>query len=56
VEDDGVGFDTEAEATSIGLRLIRTFGQQLGGETCLHSSIEYGSVAEMIFPAPQPPE
>jgi len=56
VEDDGVGFDIESAETSIGRRLIRTFGQQLGGETCLHSSGEYGSVAEIVFPAPRPVE
>jgi two-component sensor histidine kinase len=56
VEDDGVGFDTEAAETSIGRRLIRTFGHQLGGETSLHSSREYGTVAEMNFPAPRTAE
>jgi two-component sensor histidine kinase len=55
VEDDGVGFDADAAETSIGRRLIRTFGQQLNGETILHSSNEYGSVAEMNFPAPRTP-
>lgn len=56
VEDDGVGFDTEAAETSMGRRLISTFGQQLGGQTNLHSSNEYGSIAEVIFPAPRLPE
>jgi two-component sensor histidine kinase len=56
VEDDGVGFDTEAAETSIGRRLIRTFGQQLGGQTNLCSSSEYGTVAELIFPAFRAPE
>jgi two-component sensor histidine kinase len=55
VEDDGVGFDTDAAETSIGRRLIRTFGQQLGGETRLFSSGEYGSMAEMTFPPPRAP-
>ena len=55
VEDDGVGFENEAEDTSVGGRLIRTFGQQLGGEVSVHSSTEYGTVAELIFPVPRGP-
>jgi two-component sensor histidine kinase len=53
VEDDGVGFESEAEDASVGARLIRTFGQQLGGDVSVHSSGEYGTVAELIFPVPK---
>jgi len=55
VEDDGIGFEHDTEDTSIGARLIRTFGQQLGGSVTVHSSAEYGTVAELIFPVPKGP-
>jgi two-component sensor histidine kinase len=53
VEDDGEGFEDEGGDASIGARLIRTFGQQLCGEVSVHSSVEYGTVAELIFPIPK---
>lgn len=55
VEDDGVGFDAETSEASIGSKLVRTFGQQLGGTVSIHSSTEYGTVAELIFPCPREP-
>jgi two-component sensor histidine kinase len=53
VEDDGEGFETDTGDAGIGARLIRTFGQQLGGDVAVHSSAEYGTVAEMTFPIPK---
>ena len=55
IEDDGEGFEEEMSESSIGARLIRTFGQQLGGEVSVHSSKEYGTVAELVFPIPKSP-
>ncbi|MGD0190515.1 MAG: sensor histidine kinase [Rhizomicrobium sp.] len=52
VEDDGEGFETDSGDASIGARLIKTFGQQLGGDVSVHSSREYGTIAELTFPLP----
>ena len=56
VEDDGVGFDNSHSDTSVGSRLIKTFGQQLGGAVAIHSSQEYGTIAELVFPMPHQAE
>jgi two-component sensor histidine kinase len=53
VEDDGVGFEIAADDSSVGVRLIRTFAQQLGGDVSVHSSAEYGTVVELLFPVPK---
>jgi two-component sensor histidine kinase len=55
VEDDGEGFETDTGDGSIGARLIKTFGQQLAGDVSVHSSREYGTIAELIFPVPKGP-
>ena len=53
VEDDGIGYDGDAESqSSIGARLIKTFGQQLGGETKMRSDPGKGSIVEIVFPDP----
>jgi two-component sensor histidine kinase len=52
VEDDGAGFASESEGPSVGVQLIRTFAQQLGGNVSVHSSAEYGTVADLVFPVP----
>ncbi|HEY5048130.1 MAG TPA: sensor histidine kinase [Rhizomicrobium sp.] len=54
VEDDGVGIETAPGDASIGVRLIATFGQQLGGGVSVHPNGECGTIAELIFPAPKP--
>jgi two-component sensor histidine kinase len=53
IEDDGKGFSYEETEASIGARLIKTFGQQVGGTAELRSAPGEGTVAEMIFPDPQ---
>jgi two-component sensor histidine kinase len=53
IEDDGRGFAYESTDASIGARLIKTFGQQVGGTAELHSAPGEGTVAEMIFPDPE---
>lgn len=52
VSDDGVGFDVDAVPGSIGARLIRTFGQQLGGRSGIESRKGQGTTVEMVFPDP----
>jgi two-component sensor histidine kinase len=52
IEDDGKGFDYETTDASIGARLIKTFGQQIGGVAELRSAAGEGTCAEMIFPDP----
>jgi two-component sensor histidine kinase len=55
IEDDGKGFSYENTEASIGARLIKTFGQQVGGTAELRSAPGEGTVAEMIFPDPKLP-
>ena len=37
---------------SVGSRLIRTFGAQLGGVSSVHSQAGKGTVVELVFPDP----
>ena len=53
IEDDGKGFAYETTDASVGARLIKTFGQQVGGQAELRSAPGEGTVAEMIFPDPE---
>ncbi len=52
IEDDGVGFDDAEAPSSIGSRLIRTFGQQIGGVTEVRSVAGEGTTVEIVFPDP----
>lgn len=52
IEDDGKGFSHEETNASVGARLIKTFGQQVGGHAELRSAPGEGTVAEMLFPDP----
>jgi two-component sensor histidine kinase len=52
VEDDGVGFSDAAAQSSIGSRLIKTFGQQIGGVTEIRSQMGKGTIVEIVFPDP----
>jgi two-component sensor histidine kinase len=52
VEDNGVGFDEADAPSSIGSRLIKTFGQQIGGVTQIHSIAGRGTIVEIVFPDP----
>jgi two-component sensor histidine kinase len=52
VEDDGMGFAGDEVDTSIGARLITTFGQQVGGTAAMRSQKGQGTIAEIIFPDP----
>jgi two-component sensor histidine kinase len=52
IEDDGVGFDEASAPSSIGSRLIKTFGQQIGGATQVRSTAGKGTTVEIVFPDP----
>jgi two-component sensor histidine kinase len=52
IEDDGAGYEDGEIDASIGARLIKTFGQQVGGSAAMHSEKGKGTVAEIIFPDP----
>jgi two-component sensor histidine kinase len=48
--DDGIGFNTDAAAMSMGGRLIQTFGQQVDGRVIVKSNGAQGTTVELIFP------
>ena len=52
VADDGIGFSLDETGRSVGSRLIRTFGAQLGGVSSVHSRPGEGTVVELVFPDP----
>jgi two-component sensor histidine kinase len=58
IADNGVGYVDGEAAKSVGSRLIKTFGLQLGGVSQVRSVAGEGTVVELIFPDPdaQPPE
>jgi signal transduction histidine kinase len=52
IADDGVGFHMDETGKSVGSRLIRTFGAQLGGVATVTSEAGQGTVVALIFPDP----
>ena len=52
IADDGIGFSMDETGKSVGSRLIRTFGAQLGGVASVHSEAGSGTVVELVFPDP----
>ncbi len=52
ISDNGTGFDTQAQRTGIGTRLIRTFGAQIGGSSSLCSEPGKGTTVEVTFRDP----
>jgi len=42
----------DATGKSVGSRLIKTFGLQLGGVSTVHSEPGRGTVVELVFPDP----
>jgi two-component sensor histidine kinase len=53
IEDDGAGFADDEIDARIGARLIKTFGQQVGGTAALRSQKGNGTIAEIVFPDPE---
>jgi two-component sensor histidine kinase len=52
IADDGVGFHMDETGKSVGSRLIRTFGAQLGGVAQVTSEAGRGTVVSLTFPDP----
>ena len=52
IADDGIGFTLDESGKSVGSRLIRTFGAQLGGISTVRSEAGRGTVVELVFPDP----
>jgi two-component sensor histidine kinase len=52
IADDGMGFSMDETGKSVGSRLIRTFGAQLGGVSSVRSEPGKGTVVELVFPDP----
>jgi two-component sensor histidine kinase len=52
IADNGLGFDMDDQSRSVGSRLIKTFGLQLGGVSSVHSEPGKGTVVDLIFPDP----
>jgi two-component sensor histidine kinase len=51
IADNGMGF-ADGTGKSVGSRLIKTFGLQLGGVSSVHSEPGKGTVVDLIFPDP----
>jgi two-component sensor histidine kinase len=52
IADDGIGFSMDRTGKSVGSRLIKTFGMQLGGVSSVRSDPGRGTVVELVFPDP----
>jgi two-component sensor histidine kinase len=52
IADDGTGFRMDETGKSVGSRLIRTFGTQLGGVASVTSEAGRGTVVALTFPEP----
>ena len=52
ITDNGLGFDMGDQNKSVGSRLIKTFGLQLGGVSSVQSEPGRGTVVDLVFPDP----
>jgi two-component sensor histidine kinase len=52
ITDNGLGFSMDETGKSVGSRLIKTFGLQLGGSSNVRSEPGRGTVVELVFPDP----
>ncbi|HEX4106218.1 MAG TPA: sensor histidine kinase [Rhizomicrobium sp.] len=52
IADNGMGFAMDETGKSVGSRLIKTFGLQLGGMSSVHSEPGQGTVVDLVFPDP----
>lgn len=55
IKDNGVGFETEQARSSIGLRLLQTFAQQLDGAATVVSQSGQGTTVTLIITDPASP-
>ena len=51
-----IGFSIDDTRKSVGSRLIKTFGLQLGGVSQVRSVAGEGTVVELVFPDPNAQE
>jgi two-component sensor histidine kinase len=56
VADDGTGFDTALETTTMGRQLMEAFAQQLGGGLQITSAPDAGTLVLLNYPLVQEPE
>jgi two-component sensor histidine kinase len=52
VADDGIGFDFREAQSTVGARLMQTFGRQIGGELNTYANDNAGITVEIVFPDP----
>jgi len=52
ISDNGIGFDQAVQIPGIGTRLIKNFGQQIGGVATLCSLPGKGTTVEVVFHDP----
>ncbi|MES2472689.1 MAG: sensor histidine kinase [Pseudomonadota bacterium] len=52
IADNGLGFAMDGSKKSVGSRLIKTFGLQLGGVSTVQSEPGRGTVVDLVFPDP----
>jgi two-component sensor histidine kinase len=52
IADNGLGFEMGDQNKSVGSRLIKTFGLQLGGVSSVKSEPGRGTVVDLVFPDP----
>lgn len=52
IADNGMGFAMDETGRSVGSRLIKTFGLQLGGISTVRSEPGQGTVVDLVFPDP----
>ena len=52
IADNGLGFSQEGTRKSVGSRLIKTFGLQLGVVSSVNSEPGRGTVVDLVFPDP----
>ena len=52
IADNGIGYSMDETGKSVGSRLIRTFGLQLGGVSSVNSEPGKGTVVDLVFPDP----
>ena len=52
ISDNGVGYIADGQKTGIGARLIRTFGQQIGGVSTLRTEPGKGTTVDVVFRDP----
>jgi two-component sensor histidine kinase len=53
ITDDGMGFDSTQDTTSMGRQLMDAFAQQLGGVLTISSTMGAGTIVKLTYPVTQ---